>query len=194
MTDSKAIDYKSNFLEAVREGEYEDKTTPLPQVMNLLETFNGKNTVLHCCALNNYLLTFEKILDCPHPAVGLLIEHKNIDGYSALDTLLKSDTLSNEQLNVLLEKMQNRSLPTRFAEILNSSLKRMERSDYSYNTALKPSVMQFYTKVDQEISIVIQGQPYTPGYYYPRQPIAVPVASLGSELTVNQKLSITSKK
>lgn len=188
MTDS-LIQGKSNFLKAVFNKEYESDKK-LPDVMNLLERFNDGNTVLHYCAQNNYLTTFEKILDCSHPAVGLLIECKNRDDYTALDLLLKCTALTNERLDIFLEKMQNRSLSDRFFGMLKSSLIRMESSDYNYNPLLKSSIVKFYKGADEEVLITAQNQTYTPTYY-PREPLAVPVTSLGCALTVNQRVNIS---
>lgn len=89
MADSKNIQFKSNFLKAVIQGEYEPLDAKLPGVMNLLERDSDGNSALHCCAYSDYFTTFDKILVCPHPAVGLLIAQKNNENLTALDLLLK---------------------------------------------------------------------------------------------------------
>lgn len=104
MTDFKHIQFESHFLDAVVSGKYEQQDAELPSIMNLLENDNDRNTALHYCAHYDYLITFIKILDCPHPAVGLLFAQKNNQNLTALDIfLIKQDNIE-EFIDFLKDK------------------------------------------------------------------------------------------
>lgn len=161
MTDSQTITYGKNFLAAVVDGVYE--STQLPDVMNLLERSDVGSTALHYCAQSGYFLTLMKILECSHPAVGLLVVSKNYQNMTALDLLLQNKNLSELGLKTILVNMQKRCFLSSFVEMLESSLKHMESLDDQFDQELKPLVEEYYVQITQPI-FIMQSSSYTPTY------------------------------
>lgn len=91
---------RPTFLSSVLSGVYEKAA--LPKVINLLEIDpRTKDNILQVCLKKNYFITFNKILCSHHPAILLLLNKKDVNGHTMLESLLEE---YKENINPNIEK------------------------------------------------------------------------------------------